>query len=89
MEDFEAIYREYFRDVELYLLALCREEGLAAELCSQVFFTALQQYPKFRGGVPYQDLAVCNRSESVSFPSPKDGEGAAVGGKPDRRSRER
>ena len=49
MEDFEVIYREYFRDVELYLLALCREEGLAAELCSQVFFTALQQYPKFRG----------------------------------------
>ena len=49
MEGFEVIYREYFRDVELYLLALCREEGLAAELCSQVFFTALQQYPKFRG----------------------------------------
>jgi RNA polymerase sigma-70 factor (ECF subfamily) len=49
VEDFESIYREYFRDVELYLLALCREEGLAAELCSQVFFTALQQYPKFRG----------------------------------------
>ena len=49
MEDFEAIYREYFREVELYLLALCRDENLAAELTSQVFFTALEQYPKFRG----------------------------------------
>lgn len=48
MEDFEAVYREYFRDVELYLLALCHDESLAAELCSQAFFTALEQYPKFR-----------------------------------------
>ena len=49
MEDFEAVYRAYFRDVELYILALCRDEHLAAELCSQAFFTALEQYPKFRG----------------------------------------
>ena len=49
MEDFEAVYREYFRDVELYILALCRDEQLAAELASQAFFTALEQYPKFRG----------------------------------------
>ena len=49
MEDFETIYREYFRDVELYLLALCREEHTAAELTAQVFFAALEQYPKFRG----------------------------------------
>ena len=49
MENFEEVYREYFRDVELYLLALCRDEQLAAELCSQVFFTALEQYPRFRG----------------------------------------
>ncbi len=49
MDDFEHIYRAYFRDVELYLLALCRDENLAAELCSQAFFTALEQYPKFRG----------------------------------------
>lgn len=49
MTEFEQVYREYFRDVELYLLALCREENLAAELSSQTFFTALEQYPKFRG----------------------------------------
>ena len=49
MESFEAVYREYFRDVELYLLALCWDQELAAELTSQAFFTALEQYPKFRG----------------------------------------
>lgn len=49
MEEFEQVYREYFRDVELYILALCRDETLAAELTAQVFFTALEQYPKFRG----------------------------------------
>ena len=49
MEDFEAVYREYFRDVELYILALCRDGELAAELASQAFFTALEQYPQFRG----------------------------------------
>ena len=49
MDDFEQVYRAYFRDVELYLLALCHDDGLAAELASQVFFTALEQYPKFRG----------------------------------------
>ena len=49
VEEFEQVYREYFRDVELYLLALCRDENLAAELASQTFFTALEQYPNFRG----------------------------------------
>ena len=49
MEDFETIYRAYFRDVELYLRALCREEGLAEELTEQVFFQAMKALPKFRG----------------------------------------
>ena len=49
VESFEEVYREYFRDVELYLLALCRDAQLAAELTAQVFFTALKKYPEFRG----------------------------------------
>ena len=32
MTEFEGIYREYFRDVELYLLALCKDKSLAEEL---------------------------------------------------------
>ena len=49
MTEFERIYREYFRDVELYLRAVCRDEHLAEELTEQVFFQALKALPKFRG----------------------------------------
>ena len=49
MTEFETIYREYFRDVELYLRAVCKDELLAEELTEQVFFQALKALPKFRG----------------------------------------
>ena len=38
MTEFEQIYRDYFRDVELYLLALCKDQHLAEELTAQTFF---------------------------------------------------
>ncbi len=49
MTEFESIYRRYFTDVELYLRAICHDEGLAEELTEQVFFQALKALPKFRG----------------------------------------
>lgn len=49
MTEFERIYQEYFRDVELYLRAVCRDESLAEELTEQVFFQAMKALPKFRG----------------------------------------
>lgn len=49
MTEFESIYREYFRDVELYLRAICKDELLAEELTEQVFFQALKALPQFRG----------------------------------------
>ena len=49
MTEFERVYREYFREVELFLLALCRDESLAAELTSETFFAAMEGYPKFKG----------------------------------------
>lgn len=49
MSDFETIYRTYFTDVELYLRAICHDEGLAEELKEQVFFQALKALPRFRG----------------------------------------
>lgn len=68
MDDFEHIYRAYFRDVELYLLALCRDEHLAAELCSQVFFAALEQYPKFRGECHVRTwLCAIGRNQYLSY----------------------
>ena len=49
MTEFETIYRTYFRDVELYLRAICHEELLAEELTEQTFFLALKSLPSFRG----------------------------------------
>lgn len=49
MTEFESIYRDYFRDVELYLRAVCKDELLAEELTEQVFFQAMKALPTFRG----------------------------------------
>ncbi len=49
MTEFERIYQEYFRDVELYIRAICKYESLAEELTAQVFFQALKALPSFRG----------------------------------------
>lgn len=49
MTEFEEIYRAYFRDVELYLMAICRDAHLAEELTEQVFFQALKALTTFRG----------------------------------------
>lgn len=49
MTEFEKIYRDYFRDVERYLLALCRDPHLAEELTAQTFFKAMEALPTFRG----------------------------------------
>lgn len=49
MTEFETVYRTYFRDVELYLRAICKDEALVEELTEQVFFQALKALPRFRG----------------------------------------
>lgn len=49
MTEFETVYRTYFREVELYLRAICKDEALAEELTEQVFFQAMKALPKFRG----------------------------------------
>ena len=49
MEDFEAVYREYFPAVYRYLLSLCGEETLAEELAQETFFRALRRIGGFRG----------------------------------------
>lgn len=50
MTEMERVYRSYFREVEAYLLALCRDGPLAEELTQQTFFKAMEALPKFRGG---------------------------------------
>lgn len=48
MTEFEKIYRTYFREVERYLLTLCRDPHLAEELTAQTFFKAMEALPQFR-----------------------------------------
>lgn len=68
MTEFEAIYRGYFRDVELYLMALCRNEALAEELTEQVFFQALNALPKFRGDCDIRTwLCAIGRNAYLSY----------------------
>lgn len=47
--EFEEVYSAYFRDVYLYLLGLTKNEQLAGDLTSDVFFQAMQNLGGFRG----------------------------------------
>ena len=49
MADFDAIYREHFTGVYLYILSLCRDEVLAEEIAQEAFFRAMQAMHKFDG----------------------------------------
>lgn len=49
MTDMEEIYREYFRDVYLYILGLSGDEHMAEEVTEETFFKAITALPSFRG----------------------------------------
>ena len=49
MEDYQAIYTQYFEDVYKYLLTLCRDPVLAEEITQETFFKALKALDSFRG----------------------------------------
>ena len=48
--DFEEVYAGLYPDVYRYLLALCRDPGLAEELTQETFFQAIQHIGEFQGG---------------------------------------
>ncbi len=47
--DFEKIYREYFRDVFLYVRSLTAEEHLAEEVAQETFVKALKAIESYQG----------------------------------------
>ena len=50
MTDFEQIYKDYFRDVFLYVRRLSGgDERLAEDITSEAFFRALRRIDSFRG----------------------------------------
>lgn len=52
MEEFEAVYRQYFADVYRYALALSRDVHTAEEVTQETFFKALTAIDSFRGQCP-------------------------------------
>lgn len=49
MNRFEAIYREYFHVVRLYLLSLCGDASVADDLTQDTFVKAMRSLKSFRG----------------------------------------
>ena len=48
--DFGRIYEEYFRELQRYLLSLCRDSRIAEELTQETFYKALDAIDGFKGG---------------------------------------
>ncbi len=49
VNEFEEVYRLYFRDVYRYCLALTRDEQMAEEVTQETFFKALRAIDQFDG----------------------------------------
>lgn len=47
--DFEEMYRLYFRDVYLFILAMSRSPDIAEEITQETFFKALKGSGRYRG----------------------------------------
>lgn len=47
--DFEKIYREYFRDVFLYVRSLAAEDHLAEEIAQEIFVKSLKAIDTYHG----------------------------------------
>lgn len=47
--NFEEIYRKYFKDVYLYLLAVTRDSDIAEEITQETFFKAMKEIKNFKG----------------------------------------
>lgn len=49
MQEFDALYKTYYRQVYLYLLDLCKDPDLAEEITQETFFKVLKKLDTFEG----------------------------------------
>lgn len=49
MSDFEQIYKDYFKDVFLYMRALCQDENISEEIAQETFVKALSAIDSYDG----------------------------------------
>lgn len=85
MEEFEAVYRQYFADVYRYALALSRDAHTAEEVTQETFFKALTAIDSFRGQCPLrlwlcriarnQYLTLCRERARYTERAAKRGDG--------------
>ena len=47
--DFEEMYRLYFKDVYLFILAMSKSPDIAEEITQETFFKVLKNINKYRG----------------------------------------
>ena len=49
MEDFEAIYQEYYQRVYAFLFKMCQDRDLSEELTQESFYQALKSFHRYDG----------------------------------------
>ena len=49
MEDFEAIYQEYYQRVFAFLFKMCQDRDLSEELTQESFYQALKSFHRYDG----------------------------------------
>lgn len=49
MDEFERIYRTYFKDVYLYVRSISQNDDIAEEITAETFFKAMKSLKQFKG----------------------------------------
>ena len=71
--DFGRIYEEYFRELQRYLLSLCRDSRIAEELTQETFFRAVRSAGQFReGSDPRAWLYTIARKRNTEIQLPRE-----------------
>lgn len=69
-DDFEQVYARYYKAVYAYLMTLCHDSELAADLAQETFYKALRGIDSFQGGMPGECVAVQHRQARAGGPLP-------------------
>ena len=94
VEEFEAVYRQYFSQVYKYALALSRDESVAEEVTQETLFRALSASDSFRGDCQLrvwlcqiarnQYLTLCRERKRFADSGPEPGDDGIEAGFADR-----
>lgn len=66
MTDFEQLYKQYHKDVYLYVKALSEEESIVEDITAETFVRAITQIEKFRGDCDIR-VWLCQIAKNLYF----------------------